>query len=372
MGPRLLVLEPFYGGSHQQLVDALVEKIGESNTCVITLPDSKWHWRARTSALLLSQKIPREHSFVTLFASSVLSLAELLGLRPDLWPLKKVVYFHESQLDYPVRKAQERDFQYGYNQITTCLAADLVLFNSNTLCDAFLENISKHLKLQPDQRPDVLQIREEVKKKSRVCYFPLNLPEALSNGHSEEVPKKAEVHIVWPHRWEHDKDPEAFFRVIFKLLEEKLEFKVSVIGQTYGQLPEIFAEAREKLEGRIGTWGFKADKEEFYSALSECNVVVSTAQHETYGVAMLEAAALGCYPLVPRRLVYPELYPEECIYNTDQQLFKRLRDFCKRPQLLQNKPQIQFDRFAGPKPLQQLSDALQLENFGTESVQIDS
>ena len=92
MGPRLLVLEPFYGGSHQQLVDALVEKIGKFDTCVVTLPDSKWHWRARTSALLLSQRIPREHSFVTLFASSVLSLAELLGLRPDLWPLKKVSY----------------------------------------------------------------------------------------------------------------------------------------------------------------------------------------------------------------------------------------------------------------------------------------
>ena len=263
-------------------------------------------------------------------------------------------------------------FLHRYNQITTCLAADLVLFNSNTLCDAFLENISKHLKLQPDQRPDVLQIREEVKKKSRVCYFPLNLPEALSNGHSEEVPKRAEVHIVWPHRWEHDKDPEAFFRVIFKLLEEELQFKVSVIGQTYGQLPEIFAEAREKLEGRIGTWGFKADKEEFYSALSECNVVVSTAQHETYGVAMLEAAALGCYPLVPRRLVYPELYPEECIYNTDQQLFKRLRNFCRKPDLLRNKPQIQFDRFAGPKPLQQLTDALQLENLETELIETES
>jgi len=363
MGPRLLVLEPFYGGSHQQLVEALVKKIGESDTCVVTLPDSKWHWRARTSALLLSQAIPSEHTFDTLFASSVLSLAELLGLRPDLLPLRKVVYFHESQLDYPVRKAQERDFQYGYNQITTCLAADLVLFNSATLRDAFLENIAKHLKLQPDQRPDMLQIREEVDKKSRVCYFPLSLPKArLDDRHSEDVNNKVVVHIVWPHRWEHDKDPEAFFRVIFKLLEEELDFKVSIIGQTYGQLPEVFAEARQKLEGRIGTWGFKADKDEFYSALSVCNVVVSTAQHETYGVAMLEAAALGCYPLVPRRLVYPELYPEECIYNTDQQLFKRLRNFCKRPGLLQNKPLIRFDQFAGPKPLQQLADALQVTN----------
>ena len=250
-------------------------------------------------------------------------------------------------------------FLHRYNQITTCLAADLTLFNSVTLRSAFLDNIGKHLKLQPDQRPDILQIREEVEKKSRVCYFPLSLPKHILDDNSEEARNKA-VHIVWPHRWEHDKDPEAFFNVIFKLLEEELEFKVSVIGQTYGQLPEIFAEAKQKLQGRIGTWGFKADKDEFHSALSECNVVVSTAQHETYGVAMLEAAALGCYPLVPRRLVYPELYPEECIYNTDQQLFKRLRDFCKRPGLLQHKPLIQFDRFAGAKPLHQLADALQL------------
>ena len=92
MDPTILVLEPFYGGSHQQLIEALLKKVGESNAIVITLPDSKWHWRARTSALLFSQKIPRDHKLVTLFASSVLSLAELLGLRPDLVPLKKVSF----------------------------------------------------------------------------------------------------------------------------------------------------------------------------------------------------------------------------------------------------------------------------------------
>lgn len=52
-----------------------------------------------------------------LFCSSVLNLCELVALRPDLAPLKKVLYFHENQLAYPVQKDQERDFQYGYNQI---------------------------------------------------------------------------------------------------------------------------------------------------------------------------------------------------------------------------------------------------------------
>ena len=52
-----------------------------------------------------------------LFSSSVLNLCELVGLRPDLLGLYKILYFHENQLLYPVRKHQERDYQYGYNQI---------------------------------------------------------------------------------------------------------------------------------------------------------------------------------------------------------------------------------------------------------------
>lgn len=52
-----------------------------------------------------------------LFCSSVLNLCELVALRPDLAALRKVIYFHENQLVYPVRKQQDRDFQYGYNQI---------------------------------------------------------------------------------------------------------------------------------------------------------------------------------------------------------------------------------------------------------------
>jgi glycosyltransferase involved in cell wall biosynthesis len=355
----LLILEPFYGGSHRRLVEAVVDRLPPAACCLVTMPGSKWHWRARTAALAFSQKVPRAgHSFVTLLASSVLSLAELLGLRPDLLPLRKVVYFHESQLDYPVRKEQERDFQYGYNQITTCLVADVVVFNSCTLRDSFLGNIVRFLKRQPDQRPDAAEIVADVEAKSCVIYFPLVLPPA---PHIPRAPSSGPLHLVWPHRWEHDKDPEAFFRVVFQLLEEGLDFRVSVIGQTYGAVPEVFVEAERRLAGRLGVFGFKADKTEFYAALAECDVVVSTARHETYGVAMLEAAALGCYPLVPDRLVYPELYPAECLYGTEAQLLKRLRAFCRQPGLLQPPPPIEFERFAGPAPLGSLLDCCRLD-----------
>ncbi|KAK2174368.1 hypothetical protein NP493_807g01010 [Ridgeia piscesae] len=83
------------------------------------LPAKKWHWRARTAALHFSQVIPHSEVYRLLFCSSVLNLAELVALRPDLGRLRKIVYFHENQLIYPVRKSQERDFQYGYNQVLT-------------------------------------------------------------------------------------------------------------------------------------------------------------------------------------------------------------------------------------------------------------
>uniref|UniRef100_A0A8C1YGE7 tRNA-queuosine alpha-mannosyltransferase n=1 Tax=Cyprinus carpio TaxID=7962 RepID=A0A8C1YGE7_CYPCA len=374
----VLLLEAFCGGSHKQLVDLLKESVED---CVsFTLPAKKWHWRARTSALYFMQAVPASSSYRVLFTSSVLSLAELVALRPDLARLKKVLYFHENQLVYPVRKSQERDFQYGYNQILSCLVADVVVFNSSFNMESFLSSISTFMKTMPDHRPKDLD--QLIRPKCRVLHFPIRFPDvtrsvpislttivagpqqslepanvtpcqntlqnqAVSRLCGDERGNLRPLHIVWPHRWEHDKDPQLFFQTLLKLKERQLSFEVSVLGETFADVPDIFSEAKEQLVDHIQHWGFMPSKEDYLKALCQADVVVSTAKHEFFGVAMLEAVHCGCYPLCPRALVYPEIFPATYLYSTPEQLCKRLQDFCKRPQLVrQHVTQVNISAFS--------------------------
>lgn len=346
---RILLLEPFYGGSHRQLIDYFYKEVfdgGEQDHVELySMPAKKWHWRARTGALYFAEKVAEDRHFDVLFCSSVLSLAELLGLRPDLAAIpKKIVYFHENQLVYPVRgeTAKARDFQYGYNQVTTALAADKVVFNSRFNLTSFLDNISKHFGLQPDFRPAKDSLRSRIERKSSVIYFPVEIPREFScildsekrEGQTFQKSDKGDVlRIVWPHRWEHDKNPEDFFRVLISLKNEAgCRFEVSVLGETYSEQPPIFETARAELSPEyVRHWGYLPTKADYWRHLAESHVVVSTADHEFFGVSTLEAVAVGCYPLLPNRLVYPELYPKDCLYNTSQQLLKRLKNFAQKP-----------------------------------------
>ena len=348
----LLIVEPFNGGSHKQLIDVISAKLESDRFVLVTLPAKKWHWRARSSSLRLSQDIPREHSFTTLFSSSVLSLSELLGLRPDLLPLRKIIYFHENQLCYPVQNVKERDFQFGYNQITTSLSADLILFNSQYNLESFLSSIPSFLGLQPDCKPNTKQIVDQIRRKSLVSYFPLQFPSLAPEVSKAE---DRDLHVVWPHRWEHDKDPDLFCRVMIKLSKESFRFKLSMLGEVFGEVPEIISQLKESLGDKIAVFGFLPDKDKYFALLQSADVVVSTARHEFYGVSMLEAVRSGCYPLAPRDLVYPELYPAECLYNTEQQLYKRLAKMCTDLRECETSQlRIDFDKLTGEVPLRQL------------------
>uniref|UniRef100_A0A182XCK6 tRNA-queuosine alpha-mannosyltransferase n=1 Tax=Anopheles quadriannulatus TaxID=34691 RepID=A0A182XCK6_ANOQN len=328
----ILILEAFYGGSHKQLVDVLLKDLKEEEYDLLTIPAKKWHWCARMSALHFAGRISTAHRYQTIFCSSVLNLAELIGMRTDLAACRKIVYFHENQLCYPVRDAKQRDVQYGINQITTCLCADRILFNSRYNMNSFLDCIESFLRKVPNM--SFQGVREKIVPKCDVLHFPVEFRKLPKRGVKAEKEESPPLHIIWPHRWEHDKNPEQLVEALLALQAKGVNFRVSILGERFETIPSCFEQLEERLQGKMAQFG-PLPREEYLRTLAEGDVVLSTALHEFYGVAMLEAVYSGCVPLVPNRLVYPELYPKDKLFNTTAQLVKQLYNWCRNRALFE-------------------------------------
>ncbi|HSK48576.1 MAG TPA: DUF3524 domain-containing protein [Coriobacteriia bacterium] len=324
---RILALEPYYGGSHRAVLDGLVDRL-DADWTLLTLPARKWKWRMRGSAITmaaeaasltaLSEKGRAQWDVV--FASTFVNLAEFRGLAgAEVAAVPAVVYFHENQLVYPNRHTAEWDFQFPLTNITTALSAECCLFNTAWNRDAFLSEIPGFIREFPDHRPQ--QLAERIAAKSLVVPPPIDT--AAFDG--VEVVRGARCRIVWPHRWEHDKNPEEFFSAVTQLAEEGLDFEVAVAGQSFRETAEVMRAAADALGSRLVHCDEPESRGEYAALLAGADVAVSTAVNEFFGLAMVEACYAGCTPLVPDRLAYPEIYPREYRYRTADELVSRLR-----------------------------------------------
>jgi hypothetical protein len=90
--------------------------------------------------------------------------------------------------------------------------------------------------------------------------------------------------------------------------------------------PWLFDELTKQVQARVDfpvrfvkTQEENLSKEEYYSLLGKSKVIASYALQENFGFGVAEAVYLGCQPILPNRLVYPELYPNfELFDNFDQ------------------------------------------------------
>merc|ERR1719219_795285 len=121
----------------------------------------------------------------------------------------------------------------------------------------------------------------------------------------------------------------------------------------------MISQLKERLADKIVVFGFLPDKDNYYQLLQSADVVVSSARHEFYGVSVLEGSWCGCYPLLPNNLVYPEFFPPECLYNTEQQLYKRLTKMCSDLRETEvSGLKIDYEKFTGVAPLSHLVDLI--------------
>lgn len=300
---RVLALEPYYGGSHRAFLDGWSKRSRHQWT-ILGLPAHSWKWRMRQSAVFFSEQLTdrtgRGERWDCMFCSDMLNLAEFRGLCPlRVAHLPAVAYFHENQLTYPVQHESERDFHFAYTNFTTTLCAEQVWFNSSFHRREFLEALPRLLRRMPDY-PQV-ELVARIADKSHVLHPGI-----------DEIPNRppqtaGPLRILWAARWEHDKDPELFFNAMRELKADGINFRLNVIGEQFHDVPGVFEAARVEFARETTRWGYQPTREAYIEALHDSDVVVSTARHEFFGLSMLEAIAAGAYPVLPRRLSYPEL-----------------------------------------------------------------
>jgi glycosyltransferase involved in cell wall biosynthesis len=230
----------------------------------------------------------------------MLDLAQFRGLvGSPVAGVPSIVYFHENQLTYPQRLANDRDLHFAFTNFTTALAANQVWFNSAYHRDDFLAALAQWLVRMPDFAP--LEQIEDIRGKSHV----------QSPGITTNRPVKSRspgpLRVAWAARWEHDKSPGTFLEAVRILRISGVKFRLSLFGQSFKRKPPELHSARQDLSTHIDHWGFVESHQFFLEKMSHTDVFVSTAIHEFFGLAAMEAISLGLRPVLPQRLAYPEL-----------------------------------------------------------------
>ena len=313
---RITLVEPYCAGSHAAWAQQYAEH-SRHQVELLTLPGRHWKWRMHGGAVTLASRfLAQAHAPELILATDMLDLTTFLALTREVSSgCRCALYFHENQLTYPWSpgdpdKGGQRDLHYAFINYASALAADAVLFNSRYHQDAFLGALPGFLHAFPDANEAASVGR--IAHKSRVLPLGLDL-EMLDRHRPPESPAGEAPLILWNHRWEFDKNPEEFFAQLYGLADQGLDFRVAVLGESFGKAPAVFQQARARLGSRISQWGYLENPAQYAQWLWRADILPVTSRQEFFGASVVQALYCNCAALLPDRLAYPEHVPAQAV-----------------------------------------------------------
>lgn len=319
----MLLCEPYFGGSHRSWAEGLARHT-RHDLRLVTHAGGFWKWRMEGAALTLAEQIDEVVAVWgrpdVVLASDMVHLPALVGFaRRSLADVPVVLYMHENQLTYPTPPDTPRNDTYAMTNWLSLAVADRVVFNSEHHRRELLGQLPRFLRRSPDHRH--LDRLAAVEAATTVLPVGVDLDRFSRPRPDDGGPPV----VLWNHRWEYDKGPGAFFDALVEVAGTGVDFRVIVAGERFTRTPEAFEQGRRALGDRVTHFGTSAD-DDYPTLLARADIVVSTSRHEFFGVAVVEAIAAGAFPLLPRRLAYPELVggDEAFLYDDQVDLVARL------------------------------------------------
>ena len=311
---NVLLVEPWFAGSHQSWAEGYAAASRHEIT-LLTSSGEGWRSTLLHAGSKLASRV--EHEPAVVLASAMMDAARFRQ-EAGLEKVPLVLYMHENQLTYDPDRFDHELAMINWRSVR---GADRVLFNSRFHLSDFF-NALPHLDIEPGS---VAAARD----KSQV--LPVGIDLSRLDGPSRR--RADRFTVLWNHRWEADKDPAAFVEALCAITDDR--FHLVLAGERRPEDPHV-GRLVDHFRSRILHSGL-APEAQYAGLLRMSDVVVSTARQEFFGVAVAEAAYCGAVPLVPNRLAYPELIPEQfhpALLYADGELADRLLEMADQPETL--------------------------------------
>jgi glycosyltransferase involved in cell wall biosynthesis len=160
---------------------------------------------------------------------------------------------------------------------------------------------------------------------------PFDSTEIISQCQIVPVEDREKI-IVFPHRWDREKRPDRFVRLMKGLWRLRQDFRVVITTSR-----SSFRSNDPRLIEMLDDFPFVAkaglSKQAYYQEMARARVFVSTTIEENFGYCFVEAMALGCTPVVVKSYSHPEILnqDERFLYSTDDEAVALLSKYLDNP-----------------------------------------
>jgi len=178
--------------------------------------------------------------------------------------------------------------------------------------------------------------------------LPYNSKEVMTHVDTRAVrPTKRKKQVIWSSRWDKEKDPGFFLNVIGEIVSSRgrddIKFVITTsASQMRSNNPRLLylldtalkVYGKDVIDVRVGQ-----TKEQYYENLLESSVQFNCAHQDFVSWTLLEATTMGCIPVYPYWLSFPEvlkfstlMYPKGDVYGAANRIIQWIDKRDARPE----------------------------------------